>query len=445
MKLKLHNLLAVVMAVAVSSPVRAADASTNDCRVGAYRLTDGSFVDVGPSTGGMLRWRRFDGSIGALHPHADGTWTSTAGWSDHGDGKTASFSPCPTGDMVFESIAGHRIAFDVTETTFNSDGVKLAGRLVLPIGGGPVPIVVLVHGSEKFSARNFYSLQRLLPAEDVGVFVYDKRGSGDSAGEYTQNFNVLARDAAAALREARRLAGARTGRIGFEGGSQGGYVAPLAASLTQADFIVIGFGLAVSPLEEDREEVELEMRLKGHADADIAKALQVADAAGVIVNSGLTRGFDTFDALRAKYRGEAWYKDLHGNFTGDLLPYSEAELHARSKDLLVGTPMAYDPMPLLQRLRTPQLWILGSDDLAAPSAETARRLKGLGTQGLPVTLAMFPRAEHGVYEYETLPDGTRVDLRNPDGYLSMIRDYARDGALHGSYGAGVVTKPRVAE
>ncbi|HEX4386660.1 MAG TPA: hypothetical protein VH083_27085, partial [Myxococcales bacterium] len=269
------------------------------------------------------------------------------------------------------------------------------------------------------------------------VFVYDKRGTGKSQGQYSQDFSLLADDAAAAVREARRLAGKRAGRVGFHGGSQGGYVAPLAATRAPVDFVSVGFGLAISPLEEDRQEIVLEMKLKHHTQAEIDKALEVAAAAATILTSGFTKGFDEFDAVRNKYRGESWYKDLHGNFTVDFLPLTAAELRERKKEFLVGTPMSYDAMPVLRRLKTPQLWQLGALDLAAPSAETARRLKSL--KG--ITVAMFPNAEHGIYEFETGPYGARVDLRNSDGYFALIRDFARDGRLHGSYGASVISGP----
>ena len=44
-------------------------------------------------------------------------------------------------------------------------------------GHGNVPIVVLVHASENESAPRNYAFQRLLSAQGVGVFVYDKRGT----------------------------------------------------------------------------------------------------------------------------------------------------------------------------------------------------------------------------------------------------------------------------
>jgi alpha-beta hydrolase superfamily lysophospholipase len=67
------------------------------------------------------------------------------------------------------------------------------------------PLVVLVHGSERTMAvAAIY--QRMLVAQGISVFAYQKRGTGDSEGEYTQNFELLADDAAAALAKARELA-----------------------------------------------------------------------------------------------------------------------------------------------------------------------------------------------------------------------------------------------
>ena len=97
------------------------------------------------------------------------------------------------GEIEFDGKNAHRVPFDVTDTVFEGRGrIELAGRLVLPSGKDPVPVVVLVHGAERESAREWYALQRLLPAENVGAFVYDKRGTGGSEGKYTQDFDTLA-------------------------------------------------------------------------------------------------------------------------------------------------------------------------------------------------------------------------------------------------------------
>src|SRR5260370_15273155 len=194
-----------------------------DCPIGAYRFSDGEIVDIARSEGDTLRWRKFDGTTGALRKEQEGLWTSTVGWTDRPYGHTVSFTRGATGEIEFDGKKAHRIPFDVTDTVFDGRGeIKLAGRLVLPQGKDRVPIVVLVHGAERESARESYALQRLLPAENVGAFVYDKRGTGGSEGKYTQDFDTLADDAVAAMREAKRIAETRSTRIGYHGGSQGG-------------------------------------------------------------------------------------------------------------------------------------------------------------------------------------------------------------------------------
>ena len=121
--------------------------------------------------------------------------------------------------------------------------------------------------------------------------------------------------------------------------------------------------------------------------------------------------------------------------------FSKSKAREKFKDSLPGTPFRYDPMPTLRAVKAPQLWILGEDDLEAPSAETSRRIKTLIVEGKPITLALFPHAEHGMTEYEVASNGERVSTRYAPGYFTMMRDYARNGHLSGSYGSSVVVKP----
>jgi uncharacterized protein len=414
-------------------------AAIPDC-VGTYRLSDGGIVDLGRSEGETLRWRRFDGTTGVLSKSSEGHWTSTLGWTGRLDGKIARLSECAAGSITFDGMQGRRIAFDVTETKFSSHNTTLIGRLVLPKGAATVPIVVLLHGAEHDSGRDFYALQRLLPAEGVGAFVFDKRGTGASSGSYTQDFSILADDGVSAMHEAKRLAGSRAGRIGYQGGSQGGWVAPIAANVEHVDFVIVCFGLAVSVIDEDQQEVEIEMREKGHSPAEIADALKVATAAETVIASRFTEGFQEFDAVRAKYKDAPWYKDVHGNYTYMLLPYTEAELKEMAPKYQWGTPFRYDPMPTLRANTTPQLWILGAEDYEAPSAETGRRIKSLIADGRPFTLAINPGAEHGMTLFEIGDRRERLATRYAPDYFAMIRDYARDGRLHRVYGEAVITQ-----
>ena len=220
-------------------------------------------------------------------------------------------------------------------------------------------------------------------------------------------------------------------------------MAPLAANRAHVDFVIVCFGLAVSVIDEDQQEVELEMRAKGHSSAEIANALEVARAAENVFASGFTEGFGEFDAVRAKYKDAPWFKDLHGNYTHFFLPYSESELREMGAKFRWGTPFHYDPMPTLRSDTTPQLWIVGGEDYESPSAETARRIRSLIAEGLPFTLSVYPQAEHGMTLFEIAPgSGERLSTRFAPGYFAMIRDFAREGRLKSVYGDAEIARPK---
>jgi pimeloyl-ACP methyl ester carboxylesterase len=434
-------LAAITLAALFAGSAAQADAA-KDCHIGSYRLSDGSTVDIAPSDGDTLRWRMWSGDTGQLHPQKDGTWTSTYGWTDRPDGKTVSFSDCARGDLNFGKDSGHKIAFDVSDTTFESNGTKLVGRLVMPKGDGKVPVVVLIHGSEHDSALDFYALQRMFPAQGIGAFVFDKRGTGVSGGTYTQDFSVLADDDIAAVNEARKLAGARAGRVGYQGGSEAGWVIPLAANKSPVDFAIVGFGLAVTVLQEDQESVALDMYFHHHSAEDTKKALELARAGEHIVETRSMDGYAAFDALRQKYRNEPWYKDVHGDFLWFILPLDKAKMEAAAKQFDFHTPFRYEPMPTLRASTTPQLWILGGDDLEAPSAETSKRIKSLIADGRNFTLAVYPGAEHGMTEYELNAKGERLSTRFVPGYFQMMADFIKNGRIADHYGKAEITQPK---
>ena len=436
-----HNLVLCLLVAAM--PVAHADARA-DCHVGTYLLADGTVVDVAPDDPTTLRWTRLDGETGVLHPTHRGVWTSTAGWTGQRDGKSVKFAACNAGNIDFNGVAGQRIRFDVKNVRFRGHGVMLAGRLVMPSGSGKVPVVVLVHGSEQSSGLATLELQRIFPAQGVGAFVYDKRGTGDSGGQYTQDFNLLADDVVAAVGEARRVAGKRLGRIGLWGGSEGGWVGPIAANRVPVDFVISAYGLAVSVIDEDQESVELQMREKGYSPQVIAQAQAVARAAENVFVHDFKAGFSQLDAQKAKYSHEPWYQDVRGDFAWLVLDHSDAELRKMAQPFDWHTPFFWDPMPTLRADRVPQLWVVGGEDYDAPSAETSRRIKSLIATGLPFTLALYPQAQHVMILFRTQANGERVSTRFAPGYFRMIADYARLGELPGTYGDARITRPHAA-
>lgn len=433
--------VAVIVFALVSATCVAADVP---CEVGSYLMSDGSSLDIAAGESGKLRWRWPDGRTGMLASAGKGRWTSTLGWTGRPDGHRVTISDCKQGEIRFDKLTGRRVPLIQIDTRFAGSGVTLAGRLTLPPGDARVPIVVLIHGSEHSSALDDYSLQREFASAGIGVFAYDKRGTGASAGRYTQNYLMLAVDAIHAVHEAKRLAGARAGRIGYQGGSQGGWVAPLAARIEPVDFVIVSFGLAVSPLDEDREAIAFDMERAGFGPEIHAKAMEIADASAKIVESNFTEGYDQLGALKLKYGSEPWFKSVRGNLTIYLLGGTEEMWRKDGPALLEGVPARYDPMPVLTNLDVPQLWILGGQDRDAPCKETLRRLTTLRNAGRPISTAVFPNADHEMYEFETAADGERLSTRQPEGYLKLMSDFIAGKALAPAYGSAVMSSRRSA-
>ncbi|WP_369062026.1 alpha/beta hydrolase [Caulobacter sp. 73W] len=330
-----------------------------------------------------------------------------------------------------------RVPLTLTATRFESHGQALSGVLVEPPGlDGPAPLVVLVHGSERTSPMTG-AYPYLLASFGLRVFAYDKRGTGGSEGEYTQNFELLADDAAAAFAQARKLAAGRITRAGFYGGSQGGWVAPLASVRAKADFVAVGFGLMISPAEEDREQVLTELKEHGASARDLEEARVVTDATARLVGSHFEQGYRELAQAKKRFEKRAWFSRIRGEYTGEILATDEAELRRVGRALFDNLELIwnYDSVAVLRQLKSPLLWVIAEEDREAPPAITLSRLTALRDQGAAIDVFSFPNTDHGMVEFTQGSDGGRTYGRITDGYFRLLADWIRGGGSS-DYGRG---------
>lgn len=323
----------------------------------------------------------------------------------------------------------------ITRTSFEVDGDTLVGELIEPVGVQSPPLVALAHGSEDFGWLGGAVPQPyLLVAEGISVFIFDKRGTGLSEGGFSMNFQRLARDLAAASTEAMRLAEGRYSEFGLVGFSQGGWVAPLAALDVQPDFLVVNYGLVLSPQEEDAEEVKDELRRLGYGPDVLARAREVTDATGAIMIEGVEAGIGRLDQARRAHGDQPWFHRIQGEFSGRLLAMDrQALLEAGGRLNRHDVDYGHDAIAILRSMSVPLLWIAAGDDRVAPPRLTLQRLGRLREEGVPVELAVFPDADHGVVEFEEQADGTRIYGGYAAGYFPLLSDWI-NGCLIGKYG-----------
>ena len=321
-----------------------------------------------------------------------------------------------------DGAAWTRLDFRATPSVFAAkDGTKLNGLLLEPMQQKfKPPLVIFAHGSEKTSPiRQYYQL--MFTGQNVSTFFYDKRGTGESKGIYTQDFTRLADDAASAVREARRLAVGRYSRIGLYGGSQGGWVAPAAALEAHVDFVEIAFGMVATPIEQDQWQVDVQLKERGFPDSILPKVHEVTKATADVARSDFSAHFDELELVRKTYGHEAWFDKIEGQYSGELLQGKISQ----AKDESPQVPWDYRSENVLKKLRIPQLWILAKDDSMAPSAPTIARLHALQKAGANIKIMVFPKTDHGIRLYTVDAEGQHHSYRMADGYLRLLSDWAK--------------------
>lgn len=136
----------------------------------------------------------------------------------------------------------------------NKDSLKLAGMLMLPDVDGPFPAVVFIHGSGPSFRNNawYLSVAKYLVDNGIAVVLPDKRGCEKSEGDWIgADFDQLADDVLAAVEYVREQNTFDYSEIGILGMSQGGWIAPVAASQSDdIDFVATMSGATVTTDEQ---------------------------------------------------------------------------------------------------------------------------------------------------------------------------------------------------
>ncbi|ESQ91254.1 hypothetical protein ABAC460_06730 [Asticcacaulis sp. AC460] len=410
----MRSLMAIAtLFLATVTSVRSAEVL---CEAGAYGAPDQDIVLLAP--------KDWIPSPGMGYLLLDGRYGSTL--------SPTSPVTCHAGYVLLtsenaEPVRLEKRDFKQTREEIPVAGAVLVGELLEPAGQGAAPVhplVVMVHGSDTEPAIG-NNRAYLLAAQGIAVFTYDKRGTGQSGGFYTQNFELLADDAAAAMAHAQTMASGRFDRSGYWGQSQGGWVAPLAATRSRVDFVAVGFGLVATPIEEDRDQMLLEAQTLGLSGVEMDQIRRLSQATAKIVSSHFTSGFEALDAIRQEAGVETWANLIDGEYSGDMLRMNDSDLRRVGRAVFDNLEIIwdYDSTSVLKGLDVPLLWTIAERDREAPIDQTLASLRDFKKRGKPFDVYVFPDTDHGMYEFVEKPDGTRTNTRVTDGYFKLLGDW----------------------
>ncbi len=308
----------------------------------------------------------------------------------------------------------HNLPMSEQPVAFQSAGVQLRGTLSVPEGEQPIPAVVTVHGATGWSRDFglFTHLQSLVEPLPMATLRYDRRGSGESGGDFgTADFRLLADDALAAVDLLRRDSRIDPDRIGLFGFSQGGWIVPEAASRSAGvAFLMLVGACGVTPAAQMSFAAADALRRAGFPAAVVDEMLALRAAVDEVVRGGGDR--DDVVARIAAAGAEAWF-DLA--FLSDP---SEAD-----DDPKWRLEMDYRIEPALAALSAPTLLINGEHDRWVPVTETQRIWReGFGARHPDrLTTVRLPGTGH----YPTLAAGREGEEDAPisPDYESVVLDW----------------------
>lgn len=141
--------------------------------------------------------------------------------------------------------------FSITETTFKSDSLTIFADIYTPNETSRKIGIALIQGSGNSDRTNLWSkaFAEILAGNGYYVLLPDKRGSGKSEGSWkNSSFLDLSNDAITSVRHLKNSM--KLDVVGVMGLSQGGFIAPIAASQDSTIKFVIDIVGASVTLEE---------------------------------------------------------------------------------------------------------------------------------------------------------------------------------------------------
>lgn len=313
-----------------------------------------------------------------------------------------------------------RVPIRQEEVTFKNGDVTLAGTLLIPASKGKRrPALVFTHGSGPVLREVMWGLGYLFAARGFVVLSYDKRGVGKSTGNWREaSFEDLADDAVAAARFLQARTDISANQIGFWGLSQGGWIAPLAASrFPDAAFAIALSGGGLSPAETELFDSEYELSKAGYTANEVNDALAFQKLKNEIIAS--PDKWDEYAKARATAKDKKWFRHPGLDVWGP-----------ERRDDPFWTNMRrfylYDPLPTLQTLNAPLLAIFGQLDSPEGVKANVRAIRQILDQAgrRDYTVKVYPNGSHNLMEVPPDNPNEYVRLKRfPPGFFETMVDW----------------------
>lgn len=305
-------------------------------------------------------------------------------------------------------------------------GIKLAGTLTLPRSEGKFPAVILITGSGQHDRdealaghRPFLVLADNLTRRGIAVLRVDDRGIGGSTGNFSlATSEDFADDVLAGVEYLKSRKDIDPKKIGLIGHSEGGLIAPMAATRSQdVAFVVMMAGPGLTGEEMLYLQADRILKANGVNNETIVKNRVLMERTFSIVKS------EKDDFVAEEKLRKIWDEELAkmNDTEKKLMGYSSQD-DLNLKQYL--SPwyrffLTYDPVPTLTKVKVPVLAIIGEKDLHVPPKENLKgiedALKAGGNEHY--TVKELPGMNH---LFQTAQTGSRAEYGTIEETISPV-------------------------
>ena len=323
------------------------------------------------------------------------------------------------------------------EVSFENGDIHLAGTLTVPEGTGPFPGVVLITGSGPQDRDEvvagfpiFRVLSDHLTRQGIAVLRYDDRGVGGSSGSVSTSTSAdFAGDALAGLARLAEHPDVDPARVGLVGHSEGGIVAPIAASRSEAvRFAVLLAGSTVPGTEILYEQSAAIQRTSGVPEDRIAWNTDFQRRLFAALEAGEDLQAYREELGAAIREGIETLPEEQRAAISDVDSYVETQIEGQIDR--VETPwfrffLTYDPTEGIRGTRVPVLALFGGLDLQVLVDQNRPPLEEALAGNPDATVHVLPRANHLFQAATTGSPAEYATLERDfvDGFLDTISDW----------------------
>ncbi len=329
-------------------------------------------------------------------------------------------------EIKTDTTVTETLPYSSEEVTFTNDGITFAGTLTVPFTKGKHPAVIMITGSgpqtrdeEILGFKIFKIIADHFTRNGIAVLRYDDRGVGGTKGKSVNESTTedFAGDVLAAVQYLKSREDINPSQIGLCGHSEGGIVAPLAASKsTDVAFIVLIAGTGVNGFDIIREQSKLILEADKTPVVEVEGYLKMLDLINETISAG--KDLSTIREQIEKNTEENYekLKDEEKKAIKDKDEYIKTTVNSTIYQF--STPwmkyfLKYDPAPALEKVKCPVLMLFGEKDLQVPPHQNKGPMENALQKGgnkdyrsvvLPSANHLFQQAETGSSsEYPKLP------------------------------------------